>query len=259
MKRKSPVKHRVRTHKKKDKVVSSYTRGHGSKKTKVSTPRITLANSRIQAKISELKRFKQMAKEQNNLKMEKFYEAHIRAMLRLLGKTRKQMYSEILLAGDELSTARAGDYNFNYVYRLEKAFELMQKITGLKYPEPKYVLAKGTEQSAYLIGYRPKSEKLVWISPTKFLSLAGYAIAYDKESLEKVRRRMQTSEPLDALYLDVDVNTHQVRQHEGRHRAKVAQELGIKKVPVLLYAKDGYDWESAKKLPSVDQIVRQGR
>lgn len=258
MKRKSPVKHYVRAHKKKGTLVESYVRGKGEKRVKVAPPRITIANSRIQSKISELKRFKQIAKERNNLKMEKFYEAQIRGMLRLLGKTRKQMYDEILLVGDQLSAVRAGNYEFDYVNKLEETFKLMQEVTGLKYPEPKYILAKGTEQSAYVLGYRPKSEKLVWMTPEEFLSLAGHAISYDPKCLEDVRRKMQTGKPLDALWLDVDIYTHQVKSHEGRHRAKVAQELGIEKVPVILYAKDGYEWENAKKLPSVERIIKQG-
>lgn len=223
----------------------------------LSSPNVTITNSRIQAKLSELKRLRTVAKEQDNFNMEKYYETQIRVLLRLSGKTKKQMAEQILLAGDELSAVKLGKYDSDYVYNLEKAFELMQEITGIKYPEPEYVLATGLEQDARIIGYKPNSEKLVWMSPEKFLSLCSTAF-YDEGSLKAITSKMLTGKPLDALFLDIDVNTRKVRSHEGCHRAKVAQNLGIKSVPVVLFAKDGYEWEDAKKLPSVDKILKQG-
>lgn len=86
------------------------------------------------------------------------------------------------------------------------------------------------------------------MSPQQFLQLAPPTY-YSEEVLQKLKQKMQKGEPLDALWLDVDVKTGRVLQHVGRHRAKVALELGIGFVPVVLYAKDGYDWAEATQLP----------
>ena len=136
--------------------------------------------------------------------------------------------------------------------------KLKLAIPTIEYSKPKYVLATGKEQDAFVLGYKPRSEKLVWMSPRMFLSLSTPAY-YDQPTLENLQKKIKNKEPLDALWFDVDVNTRKVQRHEGRHRAKAAQKLGIEKVPVILYAKDRYEWEDAKKLPDVNNLIRQRR
>ena len=116
-----------------------------------------------------------------------------------------------------------------------------------------YILAEGKDQDANIIGYKPQSEKLVWMAPAQFLSLTPPAY-YDKKSLKKIKERLKAKQPIDALWMDVDITTWQVQRHEGRHRAKTAQDLGIAKVPVVLYAKNGYEWAESKKLPGSEGV-----
>lgn len=127
----------------------------------------------------------------------------------------------------------------------------------------KYNLATGKDQSANVLGYKPESEKLVWMSPERYLSLVAplskemFEFEKEKGYYTDVTDRMKTGKPMDALWLDVDTNTYQVRGHEGRHRAKIAQELGIKELPVILYARDGREWAKASELPEVHHIIRE--
>jgi len=118
-------------------------------------------------------------------------------------------------------------------------------------------------------GYREKSRELVWMTPEKFLSLAVPVIKlddtvytryseeiYDKGSLEKIKKRLKNELEIDPLFLDVDIDTGRVSQHEGRHRAFVAHQLSIKKIPVLIYyRKQGEFIEeygiSLQKIPSM--------
>lgn len=118
----------------------------------------------------------------------------------------------------------------------------------------KYNLAEGKEQSAYVLGYKPKSEKLVWMNPEKFLKIAPLRFP-DSGSLRDLTEKMKAGKKLDALWFDVDVKTRRVSQHEGRHRATVAKQLGIEKVPVILYAKKGYEWTSKRMLPKIENII----
>jgi len=120
-----------------------------------------------------------------------------------------------------------------------------------------YRLATGKDQDANIIGYRPKSEKLMWMTPQQFRSLTTDPISYDEPSLTKLKQRMKRGDPIDACWLDVDSKTWRVQRHEGRHRAKAAQELGIEKIPVILFSKDGYEWDSSDKLPDDPTLLRK--
>jgi hypothetical protein len=75
------------------------------------------------------------------------------------------------------------------------------------------------------------------MSPAKFLRLCYPLPDYEKndESSLNLRNRMEKGLPVDPLVLVIDVTKKKVTGHEGRHRATVANELGIKTVPVLIY------------------------
>lgn len=71
------------------------------------------------------------------------------------------------------------------------------------------------------------------ISPYLFTVLAApkcsireYSVNYLWDTFENQK------EKLDPLNLDIDENTCRIFGHEGRHRAEISHDLGIKKVPV---------------------------
>jgi len=98
----------------------------------------------------------------------------------------------------------------------------------------KYIESK----AEYLYQYRPRSQIKVYMSPNRFLSLAAKKPSpYNKERLKFLQCKILKNEELDPLFLDVDVDTHRVSEHEGRHRAMAAKLLDIKKVPVIIYLK----------------------
>jgi hypothetical protein len=75
------------------------------------------------------------------------------------------------------------------------------------------------------------------MSPDKFLRLCYPLPDYEKNDIssQNLRNRMLKGLPIDFLVLTIDVNKKKVVGHEGRHRATIAKELGIKQVPVLIY------------------------
>lgn len=102
-----------------------------------------------------------------------------------------------------------------------------------------YKMAK----AEYLLKYHPEAQKLVWMSPNEFLELIPpYAgTPWNRENIENLKEKMLRGEELDPLFIDVYAESKrrcQVINHEGRHRAKAAEELGIKSVPVLIYHRD---------------------
>lgn len=83
-----------------------------------------------------------------------------------------------------------------------------------------------------LIGWKGK---MVYTTPNKFLSLAKKLEFPSYNSLNSLRIAMKSGEPIPHLQLWVDMKTKKVIDHEGCHRATVAKELGIQKIPVFVY------------------------
>ena len=69
--------------------------------------------------------------------------------------------------------------------------------------------------------------KMVWMSPDKFLHLARKLDMPSEDSLNSLRQAMKLGQPIPHLMLGVDMVNKKVVDHEGRHRATVAKELGI--------------------------------
>ena len=99
--------------------------------------------------------------------------------------------------------------------------------------------------AGYLYTYKPKSIRKVYMYPSVFLGLAAGRPGF-QDVIEDLKDKILSRTPLDPLFFDVDIDTGKVLAHEGRHRAKTAQELGIEKVPVILYFKK-LDKESGKR------------
>jgi hypothetical protein len=58
---------------------------------------------------------------------------------------------------------------------------------------------------------------------------------YDQQSLQNLTHRLRHSLDIDPPSLEVDIDTNEVVNHSGRHRALTAYNLQLKKIPVLLY------------------------
>jgi predicted ABC-type ATPase len=87
----------------------------------------------------------------------------------------------------------------------------------------------------------------MWIHPDDYFTpLTNYGrnpIEYslenngmmDRERVDAVKKLMQEKQPLDAVWYDIDITTGKVTNQEGRHRAYAAYELGINRIPLIIY------------------------
>lgn len=111
------------------------------------------------------------------------------------------------------------------------------------------------------------SVRLAWVSPKKYLSLTppvcgfdperpGRTAAecsegdffdyYDKEMRTKLTEMLKRGQELDPVWVDLtckQMDEHQTcttYSHEGRHRARIAQDLGIPFIPAIII-EENYD------------------
>jgi len=82
----------------------------------------------------------------------------------------------------------------------------------------------------------------VWMSPEQYLSLVS-APPNDKISYRSLSYFDSVfsdgSKEIIAPYLSVDSETHQVLDHEGRHRTYWLMAKGVREIPVTIYLKKG--------------------
>jgi len=91
-------------------------------------------------------------------------------------------------------------------------------------------------RSDNIFDFKPKKQSYRKMSPTEFLRLAPDT-QFSPKRVNELKTKIKKGE-MDVLFFDVDVDSCQVLDHEGRHRAKASQELGIKEVPVVLFNRE---------------------
>jgi len=93
-----------------------------------------------------------------------------------------------------------------------------------------------------------KSRRLTYMKPSEFIELSlpqkpnvsKYDPSYyEKESLANLEKRMKRGLEIDAPSFDVDIKHKVIVGHAGRHRAFTAHKLGVSKIPVYMYYKEG--------------------
>ena len=96
--------------------------------------------------------------------------------------------------------------------------------------------------------------KVVWMTPDKFLYFAPPLLYPTDASLKDIEKKIKRNTPIDYLVLIVDADRNKVISHEGRHRATVAKNLGIEKIPVLILV---YRRKGLSDYPRVPQWTQQ--
>lgn len=89
--------------------------------------------------------------------------------------------------------------------------------------------------------------KLVWMTPTEFLRNVPHPLTeivpasfdlsekgYSKSSIDYITDAYLKGRPLEPLWLDYTWMQGRFPAHEGRHRALVANKLGMEKIPVVV-------------------------
>ncbi len=187
------------------------------------------------------------------------YDAEQEKLLKVLqsldGKPAKAYEAEILKRKRQLMLDQTSPNRNFYAEVVDKEIiSSLEKVYGKPVkPKAKFVLDK----SSKTLAYNQDSAKLVYMTPQQYLDLATRNQMWDRRSIENLSSRMMNSQEIDPLWFDVDVTTNRVTSHEGRHRAQTAKMLEIKKVPVILYARDANGFTSKNKLPPIEKLERQ--
>lgn len=107
-----------------------------------------------------------------------------------------------------------------------------------------YPVATGDQIDTPIIHEMIEECKIIHVRPEDYLNLVPPPPGWHEPSLKKIKARLRNKEPLDIPWINF---TEQdcgwqwklscVTGQEGRHRARVAKEAGLKKIPVLLCKK----------------------
>lgn len=95
--------------------------------------------------------------------------------------------------------------------------------------------------------YEKRGGKIIKITPKTYLSLVPI-LKMDEDSIENIehiKSHIKSNKEIDPPTLYVDGNA--IINHDGRHRAHAAMQLGIKKIPVLIIDKNQKEPLSIKK------------
>ncbi len=83
--------------------------------------------------------------------------------------------------------------------------------------------------------YKSHGGKIVQMSPEEFLQKTNKPLDIDEssqENIDELKKMMQSGKKIDPPTLYLENNT--VTDHDGRHRAIAAHQMGISAIPVLI-------------------------
>ena len=90
----------------------------------------------------------------------------------------------------------------------------------------------------FLFNFKPQTQQYKIMKPQEFLDVVPPERMTSPEQRKYLKERIKQGKEVDPAFLDGDVDTCQVLSHEGRNRAIVCKELGLKKYPVVIYNKE---------------------
>jgi len=93
-------------------------------------------------------------------------------------------------------------------------------------------------KAPHLRKFHPEAQVEVLMTPTEFLGKAHYAPSLiSRKSVERLKDEIERGKEIEPVFLDIDIDTGKILNHEGRHRAIALKELGIRELPVIQYMK----------------------
>lgn len=112
----------------------------------------------------------------------------------------------------------------------------------------KYIIARGKEEDANILRWHPESQVMVEMRPQQFLNLTPVLKVgeYRKDSLEYLIKKLRVGLSIDIPFLDVDIRTCEVQNHEGRLRSYASKMVGLNEIPVVIYLRDGFKYVDKK-------------
>jgi hypothetical protein len=106
-----------------------------------------------------------------------------------------------------------------------------------------YPVATGEQVEVSAIHNMTEKCKIVHLRPEDFLKLVPETL-YHQPYVERIKERIEKKQPLDAPWIGLSDESCGwawklpcITEHEGRHRAKAAQDLNLKTIPVILCRK----------------------
>ena len=97
------------------------------------------------------------------------------------------------------------------------------------------------ERNAHLLEIdEPRAVKLVEMHPPDFLDLAA-PMTFETERIGWIKKVIAEGDPMELPFLEMTVledRSCRITGHEGRHRAEACRELGIDRIPVLVYLRE---------------------
>lgn len=96
------------------------------------------------------------------------------------------------------------------------------------------------------------------MNPLQFLNLTPTLTdaKIKKQSLNNLINRLKNNLPIDIPYLDLDIKTCEIQNHEGRHRAYASYMVGLKKIPIIVYLRDGFKYVNKNEV-NINKICKR--